>query len=110
MNLIILHDSATAHTADTGKDLLHSLLAIGDTGTSTILTRYVSVRVSCLRQNERTTAWDTLQHKREDYSCCKVVTCGHQQKGTHSLCKMPSTNLAEGGTHWGGGGDYIEGM
>jgi hypothetical protein len=48
---------------------------------------------------------DMLQRKR-DYSCCRVVTAGHQQKWTRWLCTMPSTNLAEGGTHGGRGQLY----
>jgi len=36
---------------------------------------------------------------RGDYSCCRGVTVGHQQKWTRWWCTTPSTNLAEGGTH-----------
>jgi hypothetical protein len=46
---------------------------------------------------------DTLLHKRGDYSCCGAAAAGHQQKWTHGWCMTPSTNLAQGGKHLGGG-------
>ena len=39
-------------------------LAMGDSGTSTELTQYESMRLRSLRQSERTTARDPVQHKR----------------------------------------------
>jgi hypothetical protein len=51
--------------------------------------------------DERIIARDMLQHKRGD---CSMVTAGHQRKWTCWWCTKPSTNLAGGGTHWGGGG------
>jgi hypothetical protein len=61
-------------------DLLRPLV-MGDTRTSTIyiLTWYESMWLWSLHQNEGTAARDTLQHKRGDYSCCRVVTAGPQQ-------------------------------
>jgi hypothetical protein len=61
-NSIILHDTERDHTADDVKDL-HPL-AMGDAGTSTIFTWYESMQLWSLRQNERTTVRDTLQHER----------------------------------------------
>jgi hypothetical protein len=92
MNPIILHDSAETHYGPHCQE--SPPLAMGDTGISALCTRYESVRVQSLRQNERTTARDTLQHRRGDYSCCRAVTAGQQEK-----CTTPSANLTEGGTH-----------
>ena len=41
-----------------------ALLVMGDSGTSTVLTRYESIRLQSLRQSERTIAKDPVQHKR----------------------------------------------
>ena len=48
-------------------------LAKGDSGTSTILTRYESTWFLSLCQSERTTARDPVQHMRWTYPCYKVV-------------------------------------
>jgi hypothetical protein len=66
-------------------------------------TRYESVQLWPLRQNERTTARDKLQHKRGDYWCCRAVTAGRPQKWTRWWCTRPTTHLAEGGTYVGRG-------
>ena len=55
-------------------------LAIGDSGTSTILTQYGTMRFRSLRQSERTTVRDPGQHKRWSYPCYRVVDMEHQQK------------------------------
>jgi hypothetical protein len=47
---------------------------MGDTGTSAVLTRYEYMPLWPLRQNERSTVRDTLQHKRGDNSCCRAIT------------------------------------
>jgi hypothetical protein len=33
--------------------------------------------------------------ERKDYSCCRAITAGHQQKWTRWYCTTPSTHLAE---------------
>ena len=44
-----------------------ALLAMGDSGTSTVLTRYKSMRLRSLCQSERTNASDPVQDKRKNY-------------------------------------------
>ena len=44
-----------------------ALLAMGDSGTSTVLTRYESTWLWYLHHNERTTVRDPVQHKRWTY-------------------------------------------
>ena len=44
-------------------------LAIEDFGTSTVLTRYESMRLRSFRQGERTIAREPVQHKRWTYPC-----------------------------------------
>ncbi|KAJ4450833.1 hypothetical protein ANN_02264 [Periplaneta americana] len=60
-NPIILHDNAKSHTAAAVKDLL---LAMGDSGTSSVLTRYEFMRLRSFHQSERTTARDPVQYQR----------------------------------------------
>ena len=47
-------------------------LAIGDSGTSIVLTLYGSMRLWSLRQSERTTARDPVQHQRWTFTCCRA--------------------------------------
>jgi hypothetical protein len=74
-----------------------------NTGTSSVLTRYESVRLWSLPQNEGITVRGTLQHKRGHYSCCSAVTAGQHQKWTYWWCTTLYINLADGG-------NYIERM
>ena len=61
--------------------LLHiAPLTMGDSVTSTILTRYESMRLRSLCQSERTTARDAVQHKKWTYPCYRVVNMEHQQR------------------------------
>ena len=60
-NPIILHDNARSRTA-LGHGPL-APLAMGDSGTSTVLPRYASMRLRSLRQNEINIARDLVQHK-----------------------------------------------
>jgi hypothetical protein len=99
-NAIILHDNARFHTSDAVTGLLrrwrweimeHPLYSPDE-----------SARLWSLRKIERTTAMDTLQHKRDDYSYCRAVSAGHQQKWTRWWCRTSSTNLVENCIHGGG--------
>ena len=56
-------------------------LAIGDSGTSTVLTRYESMRLWSLRQSERTIARDSVQDKRWTYPCHRAVNMEHNKDG-----------------------------
>ena len=71
-------------------------LAMGDSGTSTTLTRYESMWLQSLRQSERITVRDPVQHKRWTYPCYRAVNMEHQQKWTHWWCTIPSKHLAKG--------------
>ena len=66
-------------------------LAMGDTGTSTILTLYESMWLRSLRQSERTT-----MRKRWTYPCYRAVNTERQQRWTHWWCTTPSKHLAKG--------------
>ena len=57
-----------------------AVLTMGDSGTSTVLTRYESMRLRSLHQSERTTARDPVQHKRWTYPCYRVVQYGTSAK------------------------------
>ena len=46
-----------------------------------------------LRQSERTTARDTVQHMRWTYPCYRVVKTEHQQRWTRWLYRTPSKHL-----------------
>ena len=81
-------------------------LATGHSGTSTLRTRYKSLRLRFLRQSERTTARDSVQHKRWTYPCYRAVNTEHQQKCTYRWCTTPYKHFAKADT-WEG--DYIEG-
>ena len=74
-------------------------LSMGDSGTSTVLTRYESMRLRSLRQSERTTV---VQHKRWTYLCYNAVNMEHQQRWMHWWCTMPYKHLAKG-DKWGWG-------
>ena len=71
-------------------------ISMGDSGTSTILTRYDSMQLQSLRQSVRTTAREPVQHKIWIYPCCSVVTTEHQQRWTWWRCTTPSKHLAKG--------------
>ena len=67
------------------------LLAMGESGTATVLTRYmISLPI------ERTTARNSVQHKRRTYPCYRAVITEHQQRWTHWWCTIPSQHLAKG--------------
>ena len=73
-----------------------ALLAIGDSGTFTVYTRYESMQLWYLRQSERTAAMDPVQCKRWTYSCYRAVNMEYQEKWTRWWCTMPSKHLAIG--------------
>ena len=54
-------------------------MAMGDSGTSTLLTRYESMRLRSLGQSERTTARNAIQHERWTYPCYRAVSKEHQR-------------------------------
>ena len=54
-------------------------LAMGDSGTSTILPRYESMWLRSLHQSERTTARDSVHQKRWTYPCFRAVNKELQQ-------------------------------
>ena len=56
-------------------------LAMGDSGTSTVLTRYESMRLRSLGKSETTTARYPTQHKRWTYSCYRAVNTEHNKDG-----------------------------
>ncbi|PSN31768.1 hypothetical protein C0J52_24673 [Blattella germanica] len=68
---------------------------MGDSGTSTVLTRHESLRLRSLQQSERTTAREPVQHQRSNYPCRRAVNAEYQQKGTCRWCKTPSKHLAK---------------
>ena len=76
---IILHDNARSHTDCCCCQWPLVPLAIGDSGTSPVLTRYESMRLQSLHQSERTTARDPVQLKRWTYPCYRAVNTEHQQ-------------------------------
>ena len=80
-------------------------LEMGDSRTSTVLTRYESMRLRALRQREITTAKDTVQCNRWTYPCYRVVNTKYQQRWTRWWCMMPSKHLAKGDKL---GVDYVE--
>ena len=57
-------------------------LAMEDSGTSTVLTLYESLRLLSPRQSERTTAKDPVQPKKCAYSCYRAVSTEYQQRWT----------------------------
>ena len=65
-NPMILHKNARSHPAAAVTARL-APLAVGDSGTPTLLTRYESMRLRSLRQSERTSARDPVQHERWTY-------------------------------------------
>ena len=71
-------------------------LAMGDSGTSTVLTRYVSMRLRSLPQNERIIARDPVQHKRLTYP---TVSTEHQQRCTRWWCTSGVVKTPENG-YW----------
>ena len=50
-----------------------ALLALVESGTFTVLIQYESMLLLSLRQSERTTVRDPVQHKRWTYPCYKAV-------------------------------------
>ena len=66
-------------------------LAMGNSGTSTVLTRYESMRLPSLCQSERTSARDQVQHKRRTYPCYRAVNTEHKER----WCTTPSIHLAK---------------
>ena len=71
-------------------------LAMGDSGTSTVLTRYDSMRLQSLSPSERTTARYPVQHKRWTYPCYRALNTEHQQIRKRWCCTTSSKNLAKG--------------
>ena len=55
-------------------------LAMKSCGTSTVKTRYKSMRLRSLSQSERTTARDPVQHQRWTYPCYGAINTEHQQR------------------------------
>ena len=80
-------------------------LAMGDSGTSTVLTRYESMQLRSLPQSERTTARDPVQHKKWTYLCYRAWIRSINKDG----CADGVRRLAN---IWqkviNKGGDYIE--
>ena len=70
-----------------------ALLAMGDSGTPTVLTRYESMQLRSLFQSERIAA---VQHKRSTYSFYRAFNAEHLEKWTRFWCLAPSKHLAEG--------------
>ena len=70
-------------------------LAMGDSGTATVLTGYESMRLRSLRESERITARDPIQHKRWTYPCYRSVNTEHQQRWKRWWCTTPSKPLAK---------------
>ena len=60
-----------------------ALLQMEDSGISTVLTRYESMRLRSICQIERTTARDQVQQKRWIYTCYNAVNLAPQQSWTH---------------------------
>ena len=71
-------------------------LAMGDSGTSTVLTRYESMRLRSHRQNEGTTARNPVKHKRWTYPCYMTINTEHQQRWMCWWCMMSSKHLTKG--------------
>ena len=57
-------------------------LAMEDSGTSTVLTRYESMQFRYLRQSERTTARYPVQHRRWTYPCYRTVIRNINEDGS----------------------------
>ena len=55
-----------------------------------------SMWLRSLRQSERTTVRDPVQHKRWTYPCYRTVNMEHQQRWTCWWCTTPSKHLAKG--------------
>ena len=83
----ILQDNARSHTAAAATDLLRRCKGR--------LTRYESMRLRSLRQSERTTVRDPVQHKRWTYPCYRAVNTEHQQRWTRWWCMTLSKHLAK---------------
>ena len=54
-----------------------------------------SMRLRSLRQSERTTARDPVQHKRWTYPCYRAVNTEHKVRWMHWWCTTPSRHLAK---------------
>ncbi|KAJ4450046.1 hypothetical protein ANN_01453 [Periplaneta americana] len=64
---VILHHTVPPRQMESHRCGCHgplALLAMADSGTSTVLTRYASMRLRSLRQSERTTVRDLVQYQR----------------------------------------------
>ena len=70
-------------------------LAMGDSGKSTVLNRYESMRLRSLRQSERTTARDPVEHQIWTYPCYRVVNSEHQQRWMRWWSMTPSKYFAK---------------
>ena len=70
-------------------------LEMGISGIFTAITRYESMRLRSLRQNERTTGRDLVQYKRWTYPRYRAVNTKHQQRWTRWWCTTPSKHLAK---------------
>ena len=60
---------------------LRALLTMRDSGTSTVLTRHESMRLRSLRQSERTTERNPVQHKRCTFQCYRAVNTDINKDG-----------------------------
>ena len=81
-------------------------LALGDSGTSNVLTRYESMWLRSVRQSERTTARDPVQHKRWTHPCYRAVKRNINKDGrADGVRRLPNI--------WkkviNKGGDYVKG-
>ena len=64
-------------------------LTMGDSGTSTLLTRYEYMRLRSLRQSEKTTEGNRY-NTRYELVCYRAVNMEYQQRWTRWWCTMPS--------------------
>ena len=70
------------------------LLAMWNSGKSTVLIWYESMWLQSLRKREKITLRDPVQHKRWTYPCCRMVNMEHQQGWMRWLCTTSSKLLA----------------
>ena len=88
-NPTILLDNARSHRC-----CCHGLLAplaMGDSGTSTVVNRYEPMRLRSLRQSKRTIARDPVQHKRLTYPCYRAVNLEHHNDGqSNCVRRLPN--------------------
>ena len=84
-NPISLNDNVRSHTSAT----------MGGSVTSSVHTRYGSIRLRSLRQSERTTARDRVQHKGWTFPCYRAVNKEYEQRWARWWCTTPSKHLVK---------------